>query len=94
MKTEVYSWRVSAEKKMALEAEARRSGKTFAALLDQIAEDWLLARNSVESEAHAEQARLQAAVAKTFGSISGSDPLRAENARLIVREKLKKAHAG
>jgi hypothetical protein len=93
MKTEVYSWRISPERKMALEAEARRSGKTFAALLDHIAEDWLLARTSVNSEDSEEQARLQAAAARTFGSISGSDPLRGENARLLIRKRLQKRHA-
>ena len=93
MKTEVYSWRISPERKMALEAEARRSGKTFAALLDQIAEDWLLARSSVHSEDGEQQARLQAAAAQTFGSIAGSEPLRAENARSLIRRRLQKRHA-
>ena len=41
MKTEVYSWRVSPQRKAELEGEARREGTSLAKLLDDITANWL-----------------------------------------------------
>ncbi len=46
MKTEVYSWRVSAARKADLESEARREGTSVAELLEKITSDWLQERRN------------------------------------------------
>lgn len=89
-KTEVYSWRLAADKKAALQAEARAQGKTVAQILDVLAEEWLAGRRDEDHEA--EQRRLHAAVAKTLGKISGGDRRRSENVRAAVRERLRRRH--
>jgi hypothetical protein len=86
MKTEVYSWRVSRETKMALERAARRARTPLAVLLDRIAGEWLV----TETSSAEEQAR--AAAAKTFGSIAGGQRRRAENASATVKERLRKRY--
>ena len=70
-KTEVYSWRVDPQIKMALEAEARLQGTTLAEVLDRIAKQWLETRKQQNGDDEAEQARLHAAAAKYAGAISG-----------------------
>ncbi len=88
-KSDVYSWRISPETRAALELEARREGTTIAALLDRLAGDWLLrGRRPAPGAEEAEQARLHAAAATTFGTIAGGDARRAERARAAVRERL------
>jgi hypothetical protein len=83
MKTEVCNWRVSTELKAALEREARRRKISLSAALDLAAHEWL--KNAVE------QRRLHAAAAKTFGTIEGQ-PGDAENAREIVRQRIRQRH--
>ena len=90
-KTEVYSWRVSPETKTALEIEARRRETTLAALLDRVTREWLRTRRPSIGEDE-EQQRLHAAAARTFGSIAGSEPRRAERARTLVRQRLAKRY--
>ncbi|HLQ78656.1 MAG TPA: hypothetical protein VK210_14960 [Terriglobia bacterium] len=86
MKTDVYSWRVTSAKKIALENRARREGSSLAQLLDRITQEWMDARNSeIDPD---EQIRLHAAVGKTLGVISGKNPVRAEQARTAIRKKL------
>ncbi len=70
-KTEVYSWRVDPQIKMALESEARVQGTTLAEVLDRIAKQWLEMRKQQNGGEEAEQARLHAAAAKYAGTISG-----------------------
>ena len=70
-KTEVYSWRVDPQIKMALESEARSQGTTLAEVLDRIAKQWLETRKQQNGDDEAEQARLHAAAAKYAGAISG-----------------------
>ncbi len=89
-KTEVYSWRLTPEKKAALEAEARAEGKTVAQVLDSLAEDWLASRRNEDDEA--EQRRLHATVARFVGAISGDDPHRSENVSTLVRQALRRKH--
>lgn len=91
-KSEVYSWRISSDIRTGLELEARRAGSTMAGLLDRIAQEWLEARRGGAARDDAEQARLHAAAARTFGAISGSDPGRAERARAAIRERLARRH--
>ena len=91
-KTEVYSWRVDPQIKMALEAEARSQGTTLAEVLDRIAKQWLEMRKQQNGDDEAEQARLHAAAAKWLGSISGGDPYRSEKVRETVRKRLKERY--
>jgi hypothetical protein len=91
-KTEVYSWRISPETKTALELEARREGESVAGLLERIAHEWLEARRELSASQEAEQIRLHAAAARTFGTVAGRNPRRAERARLAVRERIARRH--
>ena len=88
MKTEVYSWRVTPAKKIALENRALREGASLAQLLDRITQEWMDARNNEIDPI--EQIRLHAAVGKTLGVISGKNPVRTEQARTTIRKKLAK----
>jgi len=92
MKTEVYSWRVSAEQKAELESEARREGTSLAALLEQITVDWLSERRNSRNGEEAEQAAIRKRVASTIGSIAGNDPLRSSQASQRVKEILRKRY--
>jgi hypothetical protein len=92
MKTEVYSWRVSAERKAELESEARRQGTSVSDLLDRITSAWLTehtARNGDEDR----QAALRKRVMATVGTIRSGDPTLATRAREIVRERIARKHA-
>jgi len=92
-KTEVYSWRVDPDIKMALESEARLHGVTLAEMLDRIAKQWLEMRRQQSGDDEAEQARLHAAAAKWFGSISSGHPNDSENVRTLVRKRLRERYA-
>jgi len=92
MKTEVYSWRLSAEKKAALEVEARREGKSLAGLLEQITGKWLEKRHSSRNGDEAEQAALRKRVMATVGTIRGGDPTRSQRASELVREIIRRKH--
>ena len=91
-KTEVYSWRVDPRIKMALEAEARAQGTTLAEVLDRIAKQWLEARKQRNGDDEAEQARLHAAAAKCFGTLSMGDPHGSEKVRETVRKRLEERY--
>jgi hypothetical protein len=92
MKTEVYSWRVSAQRKAELENESRRKGTSLAGLLDQITADWLQERRSGRSGDDAEQARIRKRAEAAIGSIAGGDPHRSSQASQRVREILRKRY--
>ncbi len=92
MKTEVYSWRVSADLKTDLEREARRRKISLSAALDLAAQEWLKNRNGDPDEAGRQQ-RLQRAAAACFGKFAGGNPRRAESPRQAVRERLRRKHA-
>jgi hypothetical protein len=93
MKTEVYSWRVSAERKADLESEARREGTSLAGLLDRITTDWLEERRNSRNGDEAEQAAIRKRVMATVGTIRGGDPTLSTRAREIVRERIARKHA-
>jgi len=59
MKTEVYSWRLSAERKAALEEEARREGTSLSSLLDRVTADWLAERRNGRADDEAEQTAIR-----------------------------------
>ena len=92
MKTEVYSWRLSAERKAELEEAARREGTSVAKLLEQITADWLTQHRNGHADDEAEQAAIRKRVMATVGSIRGNDPTRAERAGELVREIIYKKH--
>jgi hypothetical protein len=92
MKTEVYSWRVSADRKAALEEEARREGTTVSSLLDRVTAEWLAQRRNGHSHDDAEQAALRKRVMKTVGTIRSGDPTLAQRAGELVREIIVREH--
>ena len=92
MKTEVYSWRVSAAKKADLESEARREGTSVADLLDRITADWLQERRTSRNGEEDEQAALRRRVMATVGTIHSGDPTLATRAREVVRERIARKH--
>ncbi|HEY7388459.1 MAG TPA: hypothetical protein VH640_08115 [Bryobacteraceae bacterium] len=88
MKTEVYSWRVSADLKADLEAEARRRDISVSALLDKIARGWIREHEAERLKDEAEQARIRRETLKLAGSIRGGNPRRSESVSQIVRDRL------
>ena len=92
MKTDVYSWRVSSQRKAELESEARREGTSLAGLLEQITEEWLQERRQSRNGDEAEQAAIRKRVMATLGSIRGGDPTRSQRASELVREIILKKH--
>jgi hypothetical protein len=93
MKTEVYSWRVSAAKKADLESEARREGTSVADLLDRITADWLQERRTSRNGEEDEQAALRRRVMATVGTIHSGDPTQATRTREVVRERIARKHS-
>ncbi len=88
-KSEIYSWRLDPQTKMALEAEARAKSISLAEMLDQLAQQWLHDGRSAQSESEeAHQARLHSVVAATLGTICGDDASRSENTRELIRQRL------
>jgi hypothetical protein len=92
MKTAVYSWRVPAEKKLELESEARREGRSLAAVLDEITTEWLQQRRAASNGDEAEQAAILKRVMATVGTMRGGDPTRSSRTRELVRETILKKH--
>jgi hypothetical protein len=92
MKTEVYSWRLSAARKADLESEARREGTSLAELLEKITADWLQERRSSRNGEEAEQAAIRRRVMATVGTIRSGDPTRSQRARELVREIIRQKH--
>ncbi|MFZ0958932.1 MAG: hypothetical protein WAN60_21515 [Candidatus Sulfotelmatobacter sp.] len=92
MKTEVYSWRLSADRKAELEEQARREGTSLSALLDRVTAEWLAERRNGHSNDEAEQAALRKRVMATVGTIRGTDPTRSERTSELVREIIYKKH--
>jgi len=98
MKTEVYSWRLSAQRKAELEGEARREGTSLAKLLEDITADWLEEQRKSRNGRDAEQAALRKRVMATVGTIRSGDATLSTRASEIVRERilrkqLKESHA-
>jgi len=92
MKTEVYSWRVSADLKSSLEREARRRKITLSAALDLAAQEWLNKHDVTEEDAGRQQ-KLQHAAAQCFGAFASGETRRSETVRQVIRERLRRKHA-
>jgi hypothetical protein len=92
MKTEVYSWRLSAARKADLESEARREGTSVAKLLERITAEWLTQRLNGNSADEAEQAALRKRVMATVGTIRSGDHTLATRVHEVVRERIFSKH--
>ena len=92
MKTEVYSWRLSPEKKLELEDEARRAGKSVAEVLDEISSEWLNMRRDADNEDGTEQARIRKRIMATVGTVRGGDPTRSARSQGMVRGIISRKH--
>jgi vacuolar-type H+-ATPase subunit C/Vma6 len=92
-KSEIYSWRLSPRLKADLEEAARAEDKSLAALLEQIAREWL-ARSKIQGADEEElQRRLHEAGMKAVGAVHGGHPDRAANAASEVRKRIAQRHA-
>jgi hypothetical protein len=80
MKTEVYSWRLKSERKVALEEIARKRSRAVSELLDEAVDRWLSEQADLDDE-EALQQKLRQAAAPAIGSIAGGDPERSEQSR-------------
>jgi hypothetical protein len=92
MKDQVYSWRISAQKKAELESEARREGTSLAQLLEQITAEWLEEQRNSRNGDEAEQARKRERAQAAIGSLAGGNPHRAAQASQRVREIIRSKH--
>ena len=92
-KDQVYSWRLDAALKSAIEEASSARNTSMANLLDTIVRDWL-ARDASGGEDAEVQRRFHEAAAKSVGSICGSDPNRAREGRSRIRATLKRKYAG
>ena len=93
MKDEVYSWRISARHKAALETEAGRDGRSLSQLLESITTEWLESRRTMRADELRQQEELHAGAAQCVGSIAGGDQERAERAMSSIRQRLRKRYA-
>jgi len=98
MKTEVYSWRVSAELKAALQEQARSEGKSFAQLLQEFASDGLRARRNGNVDDDEEQAAIRRRAAPAIGAVCSNDPYGSERVservgEIIYRKHVKESNA-
>lgn len=93
MKTEVYSWRLSAEVKADLEREARVRKMPVSAVLEVAVRD-LLKKGSGDATEEQAQRRLHAAAEPCLGVLASGNPRRAEQARKAIRERLRRRRAG
>jgi hypothetical protein len=91
MKTEVYSWRVSADRKTDLEREARRRKISLSAALDLATQEWLTKSNAGTDE-EAQQQRLRQAASECFGVLASGDARRSECVRQTVRQRLRRRY--
>ena len=92
MKTAVYSWRLSDELKSNLEHHARLRRVPVSKVLETAVREWLVKAESETPEDEL-QKRLHEAAAKYIGVLDGGDPHRAENAREIIRARLRSKRA-
>ena len=89
-KSAVYSWRLTPDLKLSLEAEARQNDESMAELLERITREWLERTRGEDEEA--EERRLRAAALPFIGAFDGGDPDRASEARQTLRRRLAERH--
>lgn len=87
-KSEVYTWRVSPQVKASLEEAARNANRSMAGLLDEIVAERLQASELVGEAEQDRQRQLHARAARFAGRLTGTNPRRAETARVSVRARL------
>lgn len=92
MKTEVYSWRLSSEKKVALEAEARKERKSVSQLLEDISSQWLEDKRLSTPVQTAEQEKTRKQVLRLAGALAGGDPDRATKASARLKDIIANRH--
>lgn len=93
MKTEVYSWRLSAELKSSLEEQARSEHKSVSSLLEEIASDGLRERRNGHADDTAQRAALLKRVMRTVGTIRSGDPELASKVSETVRARIVRRRA-
>jgi hypothetical protein len=91
MKTEVYSWRVSADIKTSLEREARRRKISVSAALDLAARDWLQ-KSATAEEDDEEHLRLHKAASRYLGALASGNAQRSETVSQSVRQRLRRQY--
>jgi predicted DNA-binding protein len=91
MRTSVYSWRVTSERKAALENLARKQKRAVAELLDEAVGQWLEQQTADDDDEAELELRLSAG--RAIGRISGGDPDRASQARERIRERLRRSRS-
>ncbi len=93
MKTDVYSWRLSRARKVALEEAARAERTSVAELLDRATGEWIRSRQLGTGADDRDQTRLRSAAARFVGALRGGDPHRSRRARVRLRAKLTRRRA-
>jgi len=92
MKTEVYSWRLSADLKSSLEREARRRKISLSTALDLAAQEWLK-QSAADEDDTLRQQQLQDAARECFGAIAGGNRRRSETVSQTLRRRLRLKYA-
>jgi hypothetical protein len=93
-KTAVYAWRVSPALKRSLEETARSERRSVAGLLDEIVTEHLRKAAGRDVSEIERQRELHARAARFVGRIAGQRSDRAEKAREIIRERLRRRIRG
>ena len=93
-KTAVYAWRVSPALKRSLEEAARGERRSVAGLLDEIVTEHLRRAAGRDVSQTERQRELHARAARFVGSIAGRRSDRAEKAREIIRDRLRRRIRG
>lgn len=88
-KSEVYSWRMEPELKMALEEEARKDGVSLSVLLDQIAEEWLMERVEGGDAYDDSQEAIRKRALAACGTYRSGDPYFSQDVSRKVGEMLR-----
>mgnify|MGYP001581094804 CR=1 FL=1 len=92
-KSEVYTWRVSSAMKASLEEAARNTNRSVAKLLDEIVAERLDTTGRTSEAEMDNQRRLHVRAGRFAGRFSGTNPLRSEGARALVRARLTERRA-
>jgi len=92
-KSEVYSWRLSTELKMQLEAAARDEKTSIGTILDPVVREWLAKRPSSKEDDAEQQRRLRERAMKAIGTASiGLGQYTSARVREVMGEQLEKKH--
>jgi hypothetical protein len=94
MKTEVYSWRLAAEKRLSLRKKpGAKASLSLSSLLERVTDDWLAERRNANFDDEANQSAIRKRAMAAIGSIRGGDPTRSARASELVREIIARNHA-